>query len=246
MKPKLGARLLLVSLGFLAGCGGLAATAPPAPRAGTATLWGTVRLVPHQGVTLPASAGAYADRALRDAELVDYSKPEFAVVSVEGLPSPGGTATLVLRASRFATRFEPRYAAVGVGGTVTVRNEDAIPHLVSSPRAGALVSVLPGGSAEIPAREPGEQRVFEVSAPAGGGASGAEASVYVASGPFAVASSDGRWVLAELPVPVKSEPGGAAAPLVLHAWHPRFPPIDQPLSLAANDSRRLDLEFQVR
>ncbi len=228
------ARRLVAGLvaALVAGCA--SGTHPPAP--GTSSLEGTLRLVPHEGVTLPSGGGAYGDRALRDAELVDYSRPGFAVVSVAGLESPRGTARVELRATRFASRFEPRYAAVGVGGSFAIRNGDDRPRALSCPGAGVLTSVASGAEVVVPAARVGELRCFAV-----GGAPGepAEVTLYVAPGPYTTVSSDGGFVLDGL-----RPPPAAAATLVV--WHPRFPPLERPVSLAPGSSERLDLELQVR
>ena len=63
----------------------------------------------------------------------------------------------------------------------------------------------------------------------------AEARVFAAPGPFQVVSSAGRFALADL------DPATAR----LHAWHPRFPPATDPVSLAAGTATRVDLELRV-
>jgi hypothetical protein len=227
---------------LLVGCASIhARPAPP----GTATIAGSVRLVPHEGVRLPAGGGAYGDRALRDAELVDYSRPGFAVVSVAGLPSPAGTATLALRASRFGVRFEPRFAAVGLGGNVVIRNDTPSEHVVSCPPAGLLKSLEAGATTTVAARDAGELRLFDLG---GGGDAGggevAEASVYVAPGPFTVVADDGSFELAGLAPPSASSTGPRG--MLLEVWHPRFPPLERPVILVPDATQRFDLELQVR
>jgi len=231
----LGAWLAVVLAG---GCA--AATTSVAP--GTSALVGTVRLVPHEGVTPPSAGGSYADRALRDAELVDYAKPGFAVVSVAGLVSPGGTARVALRSTRFVSHFEPRYAALGVGGSIAIRNDDSRPHVLSCPSAGVLTSVAPGAEITLPAARVGELRCFAPGAADGGGEP-IETTLYVAPGPYAVVGPDGGFALEGLRSPA-SERGSPAITVVV--WHPRFPPLERPVSLTPGSIERLELELQVR
>lgn len=238
------ARRLAVGLvvALVAGC----ASGPLPPATGTASLAGTLRLVPHEGVTLPSGAGAYADRALRDAELVDYSKPGFAVVSVAGLESPRGTTRVELRATRFASRFEPRHAAVGVGGSLVIRNGDDRPRALSCPGAGVLTSVASGAELTVPAAKVGELRCFALGGASDGGArEPAEVTLYVAPGPYAIVGSGGGFELDGLRPPADGSTGAIAAPTLV-VWHPRFPPLERPVSLAPGSSERLDLELQVR
>lgn len=227
---------------LVAGC----ASGPRPSAPGTASLTGTLRLVPHQGVTMPSGAGAYGDRALRDAELVDYSKPGFAVVSVAGLESPGGTARVELRATRFASRFEPRYTAVGVGGSLVIRNGDDRSRALSCPGVGVLTTVTSGAELTVPAATVGELRCFALGG-ASDGAAGepAELTLYVAPGPYAIVSSGGGFELDGLRPPAAGSAGAARAPTLV-VWHPRFPPLERPVSLAPGSSERLDLELQVR
>ncbi len=224
--------------------GGCAGRQVPPPAPGTTTLFGTVRLLPHEGLSAAPAANAYADRALRDAELVSYAKPGFAVVTAEGLASPRGNAELRLHGSRFGTRFEPRYVAVGEGGVITVRNEDQHAHVISCPAHGVLTSLEPGAATEVVATITGEVRWFVLDA-AAGAADPAEASVYVAEGPHAVVASDGQWLLEGLR-PTPAGLSGTAAPIRLRVWHPRFPPALRAVELEPDRSQRIDFELQVR
>ena len=217
----------------------------PAPAPGTATLFGTVRLWPHEGLASAPVAGAYGDRALRDAELVSYARPGFAVVTALGLPSPRGTVTLAVRGSRFGVRLEPRFAATGEGGTIALRNEDERAHVISCPAHGLLTTLARGAATQLTASIAGEVRCFVLDGADDGADGGAEASVYVAAGPFAVIGADGSWLLEGL-TPPPAAPPSAAAPLTLHVWHPRFPPARQPVQIEVGSAKRVDVELQVR
>jgi len=212
-------------LGSASGCASAPAAAP-----GRAALWGFVRLVPHAGVA-PAASGAtpYGDPRLRDAALVDYSRPGFAVVYLDSGASPGGAAALELRASRLGVVIEPEHAALGRGGRIAVRNATADPHVVSCPASDLVRRLAPGESLELAASEPGEQRCFLLDA------ADAAATVFVAPGPFVRADAAGRFELLDL------EPGPAA----LRVWHPRFPPAERRVRLEPGAVARVDLELGV-
>ncbi len=205
--------------------------APPDPPPGSATAWGFVRLVPRAGVTprAPGAASPYADPALRDVEFVDYSRPGFAVVYLEGTHSPAGTASFHIRDGPLRPYLEPAHAAVGVGGTLQLTNSSARAHLLSLPDAELVRRLEPGEALEIELSEAGEHPVFLLDAPEELG------RLFVAPGRFAVASEAGRFELRDLP------PGR----LRLRAWHPRFPPISRDLELAPGRAVRVDLEMGV-
>ena len=225
-------------MALVAGCAaGQRELAPEASR-----IVGTVRLVPHEGVTPTSGAGAYRDRNLHDAELVDYSKPGFAVVAVAGLESPGGAARVALRSTRFASRFEPRYAALGVGGSVEIRNDGDEPRAISCPSAGVLTGVAPGARVSISAARVGELRCFALGA-ADDTAEPIETTLYVAPGPYAVVGSAGQFELDELR-PDTWESGGFVASV--QVWHPPFPPVERDVVLRPGATERLELELQVR
>jgi hypothetical protein len=219
-------RIAIAFLFLLAGCAG----APAAPPPGKATLFGTVRLVPRSGVT-PAKVetGPYADRRLAGVEPVDYDHVGFAVVYLEGAPSPGGAARVAFRGSLFGAGFEPAQAAVGAGGRIVLENADREAHVFSCPEASFLRRLAPGDTAEIAAPAAGARSIFALDA------KGAEATVFVAPGPFALPAPSGRWELAGVP------PGRAR----LCVWHPRFPPAAREVELAAGESARVDLEVSV-
>jgi hypothetical protein len=216
--------LALVSAAILFAC----ASAPPVAK-GRAAAWGYVRLVPREGVATGSAGGSYGDREVADAELVDYTKPGFAVVWVEATP-PGGSATrIAIRDGVAGVRFEPAHAALAAGGTITIVNESARPHLLSVPAAGLVRPLATGDSAPIANAAAGEWSLFLLDVP------GEEARVFAAPGPFQVVSTSGRFALGDL------APGVAE----LHAWHPRFPPASRAISLAADTPTRVDLELRV-
>src|SRR5262245_16708732 len=215
-------------LGALSAC---ATGAPPDPPPGSATAWGFVRLIPREGVTphAPGGSSPYADPALRDVEFVDYSRPGFAVVYAEGTPSPGGDASLEIRDGRLGPHLSPEHAAVGVGGSLRVRNLSARAHALSFPDADLVRQLEPGEALEVELAEAGEHQLYLLDLPA------AAARLFVAPGRFTVASERGRFELRDLP------PGR----LRLHAWHPRFPPAARDLELAPGRAARVDLEMGV-
>jgi len=217
------------ALAFLAliSCAG----GPPSPAPGTGTLWGTVELSPHEGVT-PGSKErtVYADRKLRDVEFVDYGRMDFAVVYLEGKESPGGRADITLEPSLLGSpRLVPRHAALGIGGRISVKNADSRRHVVSCPRANWIHSLDPLQEALIPVDADGEWAIFVPGVPE------AETMLFVSPGPFTVASRDGRWELRDL------GPG----PRRLRVWHPRFPPLDRPVTVLEGRASRVDLTLSV-
>jgi hypothetical protein len=216
----------LAWLAWLAGC----VRVPPPPAPGTGTLWGYVRLVPRAGVT-PARQeyGPYADRRLRDVTVVDYSRPGFAVVYLEAPEPPGGTAHLSITRSLLRPELVPPYGAVGAGGTVVVRNADWIPHTLSCPAARVLRQLGPGDEIALRATSAGPLSLFVLDVP------GAEGMVFVAPGPYAVVSREGRWELRDL------TPG----PQEVHAWHPRLPGTARAIDVAAGVSRQVDVGIGV-
>ena len=208
-----------------------AAPAPPPPSPGTATAWGFVRLVPREGVTPlgPGAGSAYEKPGTRGVDLVDYSKPGFVVVYLEGTASPAGSATLRIRDGRRHPVLAPAHAAVGVGGTLRLENTTAVVHSFSMPAAGWLRSLGPGEALELPLSEAGERSLFLLDVPE------AEAHLFVAPGRFAVAAPSGHFELRDV------TPGR----LQLNAWHPRFPARVHPLELGSGDVVRVDLELGV-
>jgi hypothetical protein len=206
------------------------ATGPAPPAPGRCTAYGSLRLVPREGVTPSAPGGSpYADRSLRDVRLVDYAHPGFAVVYLDGREAPRGTADLAIRASKLQTRLEPPQLAIGAGGTLRVRNESQAPHVVSFPAASRVETLAPGQEAEIPIASAGPQSVFLLDV------AGSEALLFAAPGPFAVVADDGRWEIRD------AAPGRVR----LIAWHARFPPTFHWLDLLPDGVARLDLEVGV-
>lgn len=206
------------------------AAAPPAPTHGRGTLFGDLRLVPHPGVTMPdASDPSYQDRRMRDARIVDYSKPGFAVVYLDGATAEGERVDLSIRANEFETRLEPRWLALAAGGTVAVHNTTGEPHTVSCPSLSLVARVAPGESLEVPVKAPGAHSVFLLDRPQ------VESGFFAAPGPYAVLTRDPRFELRDLP------PGRAE----LHAWHPRLPPIARSVEVVADAVVRVDLEMGV-
>jgi hypothetical protein len=188
-----------------------------------------VSLVPAKGVRTYKPAASYGDRRLRGVSTVDYTKPGFAVVYLEGAPSPAGVAEIRLETTRYGTRLAARYAAVGVGGEVRLRNATAETCVFSSPAGGDLVVVAPGGVGTVPADRAGALKLYALSLP------DVEAEVFVSPGPFAVAAESGRWELRDVP------PGRYR----LRVWHPRFPGEDRDVEVGAGGAERVGLRLGV-
>jgi hypothetical protein len=206
------------------------ASAPPTPTPGRGTLFGDLRLVPHAGVTLPAKGGgAYGDRRLADVELVDYARPGFAVVWLDGAADTGASARLAIRANEFETRLEPAWAAVGAGGTLDLLNITREVHTVSCPSLGIVRRLEPGQALVVVVPDAGAHPLFLLDRQE------VEGGVFAAGGPFAVLSNTGRFELRDL------APGAVR----LHAWHPRFPPVERGVEVVADETRRVDIEMGV-
>lgn len=197
---------------------------------GKGRVFGTLRLVPHEGVPhASGGGGSYGSRRLRDTELVDYSTPGFAVVYVaEGAP-PGGSVSIAVRDTLVEPRLEPAALAVGAGGRIVLENASASSHIVSYPAARLVRRLEPGGRIEIPVPQAGEQGLFLLDVP------DAAATLFAAPGRYAVVSTSGAFALDDL------EPGAVE----LRAWHPRFPPVGRRVDLAADTSLQVDFEMGV-
>lgn len=197
-------------------------------------VYGYLRLVPHEGAAGPATAGApsgaYADRRYEGADLVDYSRPGFAVVYLDAAEPPAAPPLhLAIRKGAQGAVLEPGHGVVGVGGEVVVENRDTVPRVVTVPAAGVLRAIAPGDALSVTAREAGLLEIFVPDAPA------AETRVFVAPGPFAEVKDSGRFELLEI------EPGAHQ----LRTWHPRFPPSARAVELAPGRVTRVDLEIGV-
>jgi len=189
-----------------------------------------VRLVPREGVT-PGAAGntSYSSPALRNVRFVDYSRPGFAVIYVEGPPAPSDIARVAIRDSKHIARLEPSEAAVGQAGSIVIVNESARVQAVSDPVAGTLYRIEPGQSVEITRPAAGLHSFYLLEA------ADVMARVFVAPGPYAVVSSRGKFRLNGLP------PGHAR----VHAWHPHFPATEKQIEVPLDGVVRLDFEIGV-
>lgn len=230
--PHCGARAACVALVAAALVAGACAWNSSPPSSGKSTVRGQLRLVPREGVS-PHAAGAagYADRALRDVRFVDYSRPGFAVVYVDAPSGAPQSARIAIRTTGTSgrLRLQPKHALSGNGGSIIVANESTVAHTVSDPAAGVLRRIASGETFEIPAPASGPHVIHVLDA------SGLEATVFVSGGPGTVVSERGRFELRELP------PGT----MTLRAWHPRFPPVERELELAADAVVQADLEMGV-
>ncbi len=206
------------------------ASVPPSPTPGRGTLFGDLRLIPHAGVNMPASGdSAYQDRRMRDVEFVDYSRPGFAVVWLDGGDPPNVSGRVLIRASEFETRLEPEWVAVSAGGTLNLLNTTRETHTVSCPSLGVVRRLAPGDALELPVSDAGAHALFLLDRPQ------VEGGVFAAPGPFAVLTRTGHFELRDL------SPG----PARLHAWHPRFPPVERGVAVVADETLRVDLELGV-
>lgn len=222
-----GSALRLV-LGIL--CATSCAAAPIATIPGTGAVFGLVSLVPREGVT-PSSGGsaAYNSPALRDVHFVDYSRPGFAVVFVEGLAAPHDNVRIAIQDSRHVARLEPRDTVVGQAGSIEIVNETARVQAISSPVSAALYRLEPGESVEISEPAAGLHSLYLLES------AEVTARVFVAPGPYAVVSSRGKFRLDGLP------PGEAR----IHAWHPYFPETEKRIEVPPDGAVRLDFELGV-
>jgi plastocyanin len=174
---------------------------------------------------------SYADPRLRDVSLVDYSKPGFAVVWLDGeTPAAARAPTRVtIRENEFDVRLEPAWAAASAGGTLSLQNATSGTHTVSCPSLGRLDKVAPGETLEITLAEAGAHALFLLDRPQ------VEGGIFVAPGPYAVLGRSGRFELRDV------APGRAR----LHAFHPRFPPVALPVEVVPDQAVRVDLEMGV-
>jgi hypothetical protein len=218
----------LVTLVLAGGTSCAGTGAPPAP--GKARVFGTLRLVPHEGAPAPSGgSSSYGSIRLRDAGLVDYSTPGFAVVFANEGARPGGSVKVAIRDTAIEPRLEPDHFAIGDGGRITVENTSAAAHILSYPAAKLVRRLGRGERVEIEVARAGEQGLFLLDVP------DASSTLFAAPGRFAVVSTAGTFELRDL------EPGA----LELRAWHPRFPPVVREVELAPDTSLRVDLEMGV-
>lgn len=194
-------------------------------------MFGTLTLVPREGVHAKPGHDAYADPRLAGARRVDYGRPGFAVVYVPDVPSPTleAAAMLSIRETAASTRFEPAGLAVALGGRLEVRNRGQRAYTLSCPELDLLSRLAPGATLRVDVARAGESRCFLLDVPA------AEAVVFAATGPFAVVSEAGHYALVDLPPGLHQ----------LRAWHPRFPPLAHEVEVAADRTLRFDLRMGV-
>lgn len=200
---------------------------------------GHVRLVPHADLReLGIAMNAYGDRRLRNARLVDYSRPGFSVVYLDHRDAQDSDAIaprvdrevhLAIRGGDIRARLEPAHLAMRTGDVIRLRNLDRDAHIVSCPKASVLQQVAPGEEVRFELSMPGVYRFYLADTSAPGGI------VFVAPGPFSVTSNSGRFHIPDL------TPGT----WTLHAWHPRFPPASREVVLATGDSLEIDFEIGV-
>lgn len=194
--------------------------------AGRGGVYGEVHLVPREGA--PAGPGGYGDRRLRDVQLVDYSRPGFAVVYAPA-PARGGRLELAIAQGSLAPHLEPEVGAVGAGGELALSNPTQREHVVSVPALGWVRRLAPGEVLVVPLEREGDLRVYLLDAP------GVESRVFVSPGPWAATSVSGRYALSDLP------PGDTQ----LRVWHPRFPPTGRRVELPAGAVVRADFELSA-
>ena len=203
----------------------------PPPKSGSGTLWGYVTLQPPKGFNpFATSSAGYGDRRLRDVEFVDYRNPKFAVVYFAGSPPSSSTVEIRLIQTNFGPRFDKDYSAVGLNGTIIIRNEDRYGHVFSCKEAGLLRRLEPGQQVTIQALSAEEYTIFILDDV------DIYALSYVVPGKFSLISENGRWELRDLP------PGAGT----VLAWHPGFPPSSQDVEVKFNSVHRVDLEIGVR
>ena len=224
MKPILfGCQIAIFLLFF-----GCVSVSPPASNTGT--VWGYLSLKARKGVNPGNQAsGGYSDRRYRDVEYVNYRAPGFVVVYMDGPPSPAGTVYVELEHGRHDLSFNSLYTAVGVNGTIVIKNSDQRDHILSCPMAKFLRRLEPGEEVSIATEIPGEYKIFVLNG------DGPETTVFAASGPFTVVSPTGRWEL----------PNQAPGMWRLVTWHPRFPPTSLPIEVVEDAVHKYDIEIGV-
>ena len=213
----------------------------PGPAAtGRAVVWGCLKLVPPAGSGSGSEGAAYGDRRLRDAQPVDYSRPGFAVVYLDGGETDAVSAPalrtgkssdvqLTIRSGAVAGRLSPRYVALGQDGRVVAQNRTDTYQVLTSPSLGLVKKLAPGESVVLEPMSAGEHPVHLL------GATGTATTLFVAPGPFATVSASGRFVLKDL----------APGVVDLRTWHPRLPPRSKRVAIARGEVVRQDFEVGV-
>jgi hypothetical protein len=206
------------------------ASGPPVPPPGRSAAWGTVRLVPREGVTPGGGdADSYADRRYGEVSFVDYAHPGFAVVYADGGPPSGDRVRIEIRSGATGPGLQPDRAAVALGGTIEVANATDESHLLSAPSARVVRRLEPGEVVELRAVAPGQQQLFLLDR------GDISALLFASPGPYTVVSSSGGFELGDL------DPGRRT----LRVWHPRFPPAERVVELAPSRATRVDFELSV-
>lgn len=229
-------RILRALLAAVIAAGAASCASPPPQSPDRSAVWGYLSLVPHsQAGSGGGGSGSYGDRRMRHVRLVDYSRPGFAVVYVDGEMPPEQQATrtdvaVSIRPGGAGVHIEPANAAVSAGSRVQVSNASLEDHILSCPAAGLVRHVAPGETVAIDVRSPGEYPLFLLDVPS------AESRVFAAPGTFAVVSPSGRFELTDL------QPGRHE----LHAWHARLPPTSRWIDLEPGGVQRVDVKVGVQ
>src|SRR5262245_4071739 len=204
-------------------------TPPPAtPAAGTATVRGTVRLVPHDGVPSRSGGDAYGDRRLHDVQLVDYSKPGGSVVYLDLGTQPGGSVQIAAEESLAGARLAPRFAVVGAGGEVAIANDTHDEVVVSVPATSRVERIAAGASMHLRADHAGPLEIFLLGADE-------PSRIWVSPGPWARPDASGHYELSGL----------APGPATLRAWHPRLPSATAEVDLRSGETAVVNFEIGV-
>jgi hypothetical protein len=149
----------------------------------------------------------------------------FSVVYLEGPPRAGERLSLRIRDGR----IEPGFSALGAGGTLEIRNEDRSAHLLAVPFDRVTLRLEPDVRATLDVAEPGARSLFLLDVPGG-----AEASVFVSPGPYAVVSPHGRYEL----------DGLGAGQQRLFGWSPEEGPVFAWIQVRPDAVQRFDLQVR--
>ncbi len=208
------------------------ASREPRPAAGKSGLVGRLELRPTTGdARAGAAQSAYGDRRLRDADLVDYSRPGFAVVHLalsdpaKWSPGPAETVHITLSDGPARIRIDPSELVVPTGWRLAIRNSSRDRHVVSIPGLGRVVPLEPGDAFEFPVDRSGDLAIHVLDRP------GTDARLFSAPGPFVRVPDSGRFLLTDLP------PGTHR----LHVWHSRMPPLSRLVELSPDETESVDL-----